>query len=174
MPKCERLSDHSTKRDTENVSALEADAFEQSGRVISHLVERVGGVDLQAGKRASELLPSAAATPLLDNATREADVAIIEPNELKAAIEKHRTQALGPMNELGTEPHDQKEGDTIIAENLVLELNTVRFNARHEPMIRCFPRVQVGFEVRGYIPIPQVSETKPVLRENGHGSRRNG
>ncbi len=104
MPGGEDLPDHAAHRRADDVHRTELERVDQADGVVGHVLERVGivgkppGDDLRQGRR-----------PAFD-VRREADVAVVEPDHVKAARSELLAEIVPPGDHLRAESHDQQCG----------------------------------------------------------------
>jgi hypothetical protein len=124
----ERLGDHPAHRRADDVCGLDAEAVEQPGGVVGHVLQTVGG-----RRAAHEQLRERRRRRILEM-RRAADVTVVEADDVEALADELGAEVLVPGDHLGTQAHDQQQGRVArVAEGLVAEADAAADVA--EPLV---------------------------------------
>ncbi len=135
MPERERLRDHPAHRRADDVRAADVERFHQPDDVVRHLVQRVRRLDRPAGDERLHRGEDVRNAGVGED-RRPADVAVVEPDDVEAALRESGAERLVPEEHLGTETHDQQHRRRgRVAAGIVLELDVVDAGARHRGSI---------------------------------------
>ncbi len=114
----ERLGDHPAHRGADEMGAVDADPVEEAGRVGRHLGQRVARRPGQPERPRDHVRRAAA------DFRREADVAVVEADDLVTAVDELPAEVLVPGEHLHPEPHHEQDRRVgRIPEGLVGELD---------------------------------------------------
>jgi hypothetical protein len=107
------------------VGPFDLQVIEQPDRVGRHVGEQVGGRGRATREGLHQLVHHLDA--LVDrDLGRQADIAVVEPDHVEAAVDEALAQLDVPRHQLGAEAHHEEErGILRIAEGLVLDLDAV-------------------------------------------------
>lgn len=131
MVERDALRDHSAHRRADHMRLLDSQCIEQAGRVRRHIRQGIGRLDFKP-----QLVPD----HHLEDARRlrsvhllaQADIAIVEPDDAKAARRQRIEQFVGPQRHLRAEPVDQQDRRSIGRPPLVIfERDPIGFDLRH-------------------------------------------
>ena len=120
-PIAEHLGDHPAHRGADDVRRLDPEVVEEPGRVVGHVVERVG--EAVAGAEEHRQPPRRRR----QQPAREPRVAVVEPDHPEPALGEQLAEPVVPGDQLHAEPHDQDQRLAVgIADLLVGDLDPVR------------------------------------------------
>ena len=127
----DELADRAAHRGSDDVGPRNATGVEQAHGIRRHVVQPVGYIGALAPHHLADHIAEVGAAPGVE-ARRQAAVAIVEAHDVEAGRYKPLAKGVGPMDELGAQPHDQKHRRVRrVAEPLIFDVQAIRSGARH-------------------------------------------
>ena len=127
----DQLSDHAAHRSPNDVRLGDAENVEQAHGVGGHVAERIGGRRLGVRVESSDDARDVG-RPGGVQMLAQTDVAVVEPDHTKSALNEAIDELVGPARHLRAKAHDQQYGlRPFVTPALVLDADSVRGYLRH-------------------------------------------